>query len=269
MKRVSIIGLGWLGMPLAVEMAKQGWQVRGSKTTHQGVTMASDAGVESYLLALTPGYLPHIPSELLSVDTLIITLPASQIAANNMSSVHYLVNGAQQYGVTRIIFTSSTSVYGTSHGVISEQHALQPVTNTARHLVALEQWLRALPGVKVDVLRLAGLVGEQRHPGRFLAGKVALTGGQQKVNLVHATDVITAIIQVLSQTSGGELYNLCAPEHPERQHFYTEMASRLNLIPPDFQPEEHHSDRIIDGSKICRHLNFDYQYPDPFTMPVS
>jgi UDP-N-acetyl-D-mannosaminuronate dehydrogenase len=31
MKKVAIVGLGWLGMPLAMSLAAKGWQVTGSK----------------------------------------------------------------------------------------------------------------------------------------------------------------------------------------------------------------------------------------------
>lgn len=33
MKKVAIVGLGWLGMPLAMSLSARGWQVTGSKTT--------------------------------------------------------------------------------------------------------------------------------------------------------------------------------------------------------------------------------------------
>lgn len=31
MKKVAIVGLGWLGMPLALSLTARGWQVTGSK----------------------------------------------------------------------------------------------------------------------------------------------------------------------------------------------------------------------------------------------
>jgi len=40
MKKVAIVGLGWLGMPLAMSLAAKGWQVTGSKTTRDGVEAA-------------------------------------------------------------------------------------------------------------------------------------------------------------------------------------------------------------------------------------
>ncbi len=49
MKKVAIVGLGWLGMPLAMSLAARGWQVTGSKTTLDGVEAARMSGIESYL----------------------------------------------------------------------------------------------------------------------------------------------------------------------------------------------------------------------------
>ena len=50
MKKVAIVGLGWLGMPLAMSLAARGWQVTGSKTTLDGVDAARMSGIESYSL---------------------------------------------------------------------------------------------------------------------------------------------------------------------------------------------------------------------------
>ena len=46
MKKVAIVGLGWLGMPLAMSLAAKGWQVTGSKTTRDGVEAARMCGIE-------------------------------------------------------------------------------------------------------------------------------------------------------------------------------------------------------------------------------
>lgn len=48
------------------------------------------------------------------------------------------------------------------------------MTNSGRVLKELEDWLHNLPGTSVDILRLAGLVGPERHPGRFLPEKPRL-----------------------------------------------------------------------------------------------
>ncbi|MEH0874696.1 SDR family oxidoreductase [Pectobacterium cacticida] len=275
MKKVAIVGLGWLGMPLALALNGHGYHVIGTKTTHDGVEAARMSGIECYQLVLTPDLECDADelSTLLQVDVLIITLPASRTAQGGdgyAQAVQQLVNMSRVFHVPRIIFTSSTSVYGDGSGTVKENSPLRPTTIAGKTLVSLEQWLQHLPDTSVDILRLAGLVGGGRHPGRFLAGKRNLPRGNHGVNLVHQEDVLAAIQLLLKLPRGGHIYNLCAPSHPPRQDFYPEQARRLHLTPPHFAPvTDSDQGRIVDGQRICRELGFDYQYPNPSTMPFN
>lgn len=115
-----------------------------------------------------------------------------------------IVDSAPAHHIPRIIFTSSTSVYGDIDGMAKENTERRPVTASGRVLKELEDWLHNLPGTQVDILRLAGLVGPGRHPGRFFAGKSA-PDGQHGVNLVHLEDVIGAIELLLQAPKGAHL----------------------------------------------------------------
>ncbi|WP_145524947.1 SDR family oxidoreductase [Yersinia vastinensis] len=275
MKKVSIIGLGWLGLPLAQSLIRRGVQVVGSKTTPDGVDAARMSGIDCYQLQLTPELIcePDDLAQLMSADVLIITLPASRSTdggAQYFQAVQMVVDSALAFGVPRIIFTSSTSVYGDTRGRIKESSQLQPVTTAGKTLEELELWLHKLPNTSVDILRLAGLVGADRHPGRFLAGKTNVKGGSQGVNLVHQEDVISAIELLLNLPRGGHIYNLCAPMHPRKRDFYPACARALQLTPPEFAPDDIEEPiREIDGSKICSELGFEYAYPDPERMPLN
>lgn len=274
MKKVAIVGLGWLGMPLGLSLMAKGWQVKGSKTTQDGVDAARRCGIESYLLELTPEMICEAEDldALLAVDALVVTLPASRTASggeNYLLAVQQIVDSALAAAVPRIIFTSSTSVYGGEAGICTESSPLQPVTDAGKTLRELEHWLHHLPGTAVDILRLSGLVGPERHPGRFLAGKKGLANGNNGVNLVHLDDVVEAISLLLEAPSGGHLYNLSAPQHPARNAFYPVVARQLGLEPPTFDAQSAGDEgKIIDGNKICRELGFTYRYADPLTMPV-
>ncbi|VFP88611.1 SDR family NAD(P)-dependent oxidoreductase [Candidatus Erwinia haradaeae] len=277
MKRVAIIGLGWLGLPLGMSLIERSWQVSGSKTTQDGVELIRMSGINSYLLKLTPKLMCNKQDlkNLLNVDAMVITLPLTQKITSNTQSSDYLlaiqnlVNVALNFSITQIIFTSSISVYEKSSCSINENTTVKPHSFTARVLLEVENWLSCLKMVSVDILRLAGLVGPKRHPGTFLVGKTVLKNGYHGVNLVHLDDVVAAIILLLSRSSGGNIYNLSAPEHPARNKFYPQAAKKLGLPPPSFYFNVNDSrefGRIIDGSKICRDLGFVYCYPDPMCM---
>ncbi|MBE5252446.1 SDR family oxidoreductase [Mixta mediterraneensis] len=275
MKKVAIVGLGWLGMPLAMALTARGWQVTGSKTTPDGVEAARRCGIEAFQLELTPEMICEAEDlePLLSVDALVVTLPASRTAEGGekyLQAVQNVVDSALVHHVPRIIFTSSTSVYGNGSGVKKENSPLEPETQAGKTLVTLENWLHDLPGTSVDILRLAGLVGPKRHPGRFLAGKKEVTEGAQGVNLVHLDDVVEAITLLLRTPKGGHVYNLCAPKHPTRAEFYPGVSRQLGLEPPQFLPDERQqSGKLIDGTRICSELGFDYTYDDPVKMPLE
>ena len=64
--------------------------------------------------------------------------------------------------------------------------------------------------------------------------------------------------------------NICAPAHPARNVFYPQMARLLGLEPPQFRNSlDSGKGKIIDGSRICNELGFEYQYPDPLVMPLE
>ncbi|WAT02198.1 SDR family oxidoreductase [Rouxiella chamberiensis] len=277
MKKVSIIGLGWLGMPLAMALSARGYQVVGSKTTLDGVEAARMSGIECYQLNFTPGVTMECDADdldvLLNVDALIITLPARRTVEGSelyFQAVQMLVDSALAHNVPRMIFTSSTSVYGDVEGMVRETSPLLPVTSSGKVLKELEEWFHQLPNTSVDVLRLAGLVGAERHPGRFLAGKTDVKGANHGVNLVHQDDVVAAVQLLLSLPRGGHTYNLCAPAHPAKQQFYPLSARKLGLPEPTFAPEPADSTgKLVDGSRIVKELGFEYQYPDPERMPLN
>ncbi|MBK4248454.1 SDR family oxidoreductase [Enterobacter hormaechei] len=274
MKKVAIVGLGWLGMPLAMSLAAKGWQVTGSKTTRDGVEAARMCGIDGVELRLEPELICDTDEldELMNVDALVITLPARRSGPGEtfyLQAVQEIVDSALAHHIPRIIFTSSTSVYGDIDGTAKENTERRPVTASGQVLKELEDWLHNLPGTEVDILRLAGLVGPGRHPGRFFAGKSA-PDGQHGVNLVHLEDVIGAIELLLQAPKGGHIYNICAPSHPPRSTFYPLMARQLGLAPPVFsEAQGERKGKIIDGNRICHELGFEYQYPDPLVMPME
>lgn len=274
MKKVAIVGLGWLGMPLALALTARGWQVTGSKTTQDGVEAARMCGIDSYPLRLEPQLVCEAEDldALMNVDALVITLPARRSGEGEdfyRQAVQEIVDTALAHHIPRIIFTSSTSVYGNAQGTIKESSPRDPVTSSGKVLRELEDWLHHLPGTSVDILRLAGLVGPGRHPGRFFAGKSA-PDGQHGVNLVHLEDVISAITLLLQAPKGGHIYNICAPLHPAREIFYPQMARELGLETPVFsQHAGSGTGKLIDGNRICHELGFEYQHPDPLLMPME
>lgn len=258
MKRVAIIGLGWLGLPLAQYLQAKGWQVKGSKRT-----VLSAADIQAQGIACYPFKLGEktAQAELLRTDALIINLPPSpELLSNYVSGIKTLILDALKQGIQHLVFVSSTAVFPQQDGDFDEQSETHASSAATQALIELETWLKTLT-IDCDIVRPAGLFGENRHPVTHLAGKQNLANPHQPVNLVHRNDVIRAIALLLAKPAGMRLYHLSAPSHPTRKTYYTAVAKQLGLALPHFIDEAHSLKRIIKGDKICQELGFRYHYP--------
>ena len=105
----------------------------------------------------------------------------------------FLANQAKKQGVQHVLFTSSTSVFPDISGQFDESSQRSAETEMGKTLIQAEQCLFQSGISHCDILRLAGLIGKQRHPVKFLAGKHNLKQGYSPVNLVHLEDCILTI----------------------------------------------------------------------------
>ena len=268
MKSVAIVGLGWLGLPLALHLKELGWCVKGSKQSPEDAQKLHQLGIETYPFSLSDEMkrLPDHIRPLFNVDALIITLPPSSFSSQQYCEyLAFLTNQAKKQGVQHLIFTSSTSVFPNISGQFDESSQLSAETEMGKTLIQAEQCLFQSGISHCDILRLAGLIGKQRHPVKFLAGKHNLKG-YSPVNLVHLEDCIQAITALLMNPNGLRTYHLCAPIHPTRAEYYTKAAVFYDLSIPQFECSDSDPKRIIMADKICRDLGFAYRYPNPDDM---
>ena len=53
MTKISILGCGWLGLPLAKALVSRGFSVKGSTTSEEKLAVLENAGIEPFLIALS------------------------------------------------------------------------------------------------------------------------------------------------------------------------------------------------------------------------
>ena len=228
--RVAILGSGWLGLPLSGYLAGQGYAVRTTYRTQRQHTALMANNV--------PGYFFDAPEEmdkdlLRNVDAVIFTLPPGGRRLGPDATPRYLE--CVRFVLDRLpappphfVFTSSTGVYGDARGEVTEDAPASPTTESSRAVRHAEELLRDVD-LPVTILRLAGLVGPGRHPGRFFGGRErAISAAEAPVNLVHRADVCSATDLVLRERLTGT-YNVCAAAHPPKGRYYPEAAARLGL----------------------------------------
>lgn len=252
MKKISVIGIGWLGFPAAVSFLKTGNKVFGSTTSSDKIELLNNSDISPFLFDIN-NFNENDLTEILNVDLLILNFPPSSVKMESFISFINLIPDK----IKKIIFTSSISVYGEQFGIINEENSLLAESINGIKLIQIENELLKLYQNKTVILRLAGLVGEGRDPGNFLAGRNNLKDGELNINLVHLEDCIN-IINFFVENNLTGIYNVCENFHPTKKEFYTKAAININLTPPEFLESNEKKTKIISSEKIINNLNYKF-----------
>lgn len=267
MKKVSIIGCGWLGLPLGGFLVRNGYEVLGSTTREEKLDQLQEEGIQPFLLNVGSQISGLNWEKLFQSETLILNIPPRRRIADIETiypkQVRTIFEAAKAGSVKQLLFVSSTGVYGNTNQVVTEEDNLTPERASGKALVVSENFLKEQKDISTTILRLAGLVGGERKAGRFLAGKKELSNAKAPVNLIHRDDCIRIIYQILQQNQWGLILNAAADEHPEKATFYKVQTAKLGLEAPTFQEQDEPSYKIISNQKLKAVLNYTFLHPDP------
>ncbi|MDO1499384.1 hypothetical protein Q2T40_03905 [Winogradskyella maritima] len=71
--------------------------------------------------------------------------------------------------VEKIVFVSSTSVYGEIHGEVDEDTPPNPSTESGKQLTEAEKIFKDVKNFETTIIRFGGLIGPDRHPVTMLS----------------------------------------------------------------------------------------------------
>jgi len=263
-KKIIIVGCGWLGQQIAPTLVDAGWQVYGSRRSH-----AAAQSLAPPILGVTLPLDNTAPSEallaLFKEAWVICTIPPGGRAGGSTTDYPVVLKRlallCQQAGSKGGIHISSTGVYQGLSGEVDETAVLQVVQPRVALLTEGEQVLR--DNGPWLTLRLSGLMGPGRHPGRFVEGKT-LSGAAHPVNMVHSFDVANAILAILQHWPLAQpYYNLSAPQAVSKAAFYQAALKQLgSTASVNFTAEPTEPARRVLAMALSRDTGFSYQFPD-------
>lgn len=226
--KITIIGCGWLGLPLLESLVKAKHTVWGTGRSDETLEAIATAGGKGFRVDLPDNFFGAVFG---GQDLLVITLPPGGRQLGPAAAAAYLAKLLPLSGLLsgahspHVIYTSSTGVYGAAAGAVDETKAVSPNTHSGSAVVAAESWLGEQTK-RLTILRLAGLIGPGREPGNFYAGRV-VPQADAPVNLVHRDDVIAAFHTLLQAGLPAGIFNVCAADHPSKGDFYDEAAKQI------------------------------------------
>ena len=277
--RVLIVGCGYVGLPLGVELMKQGHEVFGLRRSGTAEHELRSAGLTPLLADITrPGTLNALPT---SFDWVVNCAATSGGSADDYRQLYLqgncnLIEWLAPAPPKKFVYTSSTSVYGQNDGsTVKESSPTEPVAESAKVLVETEKVLleaaqqQKLPAI---ILRVAGIYGPDRGYllKQYLKNEARLEGkGERALNMIHRDDLIGVIIAALQSGRPGEVYNAVDDEPVSQWRFFEWLAGTLDKdVPPEATEDTaaNHkrgvTNKKVSNRKLKMELGYQFKYPN-------
>lgn len=260
--KLGIIGLGWLGLPLAKSLLSKDHLVIGT-TRSRSVNLSHERFSHVMFDPQQKRFSDN--SYFHDVDVLILAFTPSKADEKTYAKDCVRVIDLIPHSC-KVILLSSTGIYPKRDGIFTEEsYPAGSIKNNAIGYaeLALSSMLRE----RLTIIRLGGLVGPKRYPVTAMAKSGKVYESNERLNLIHQEDAIGLIEYVIEHKTWNETINACASEHPLKGPYYTEMAHKLKIDPPPFE-EKQKTERII-SNKHSLDLGYNYIYPDPDKFPIA
>ena len=232
---ISILGCGWLGLPLAEHLRDQGHSINGSTTSSEKLELLSGKNINPYQLTLSPDLQCDNCEGFWDADVLILNIPPGRgndnVEEYHPQQIRAVIKQLQDSSIDFVIFVSSTSVYPEKPGIVSEEDTKNgnAVRSSGNALLKAEQLLKKESGFDTTIVRFGGLYGRNRHPAKYMAGRQNLSKVNAPVNLIHQEDCIGIITKIINDDVRNQVFNGVSDGHPPRKMYYPAAAKARNL----------------------------------------
>jgi nucleoside-diphosphate-sugar epimerase len=265
--RISVLGAGWLGLPLARHLQAQGYAVAASRTTMASALEMSQLGINAFAIELTADS-PLPDSSFWQAPTLLITVPPQRgkSEAEQLAQFGRLIERARASGVQHVLYVSSTSVYADDEPLATEATVLAPTKPGGRVVQQLEQLLQQETAFQTTVLRFGGLIGYDRLPDSGAAILRRSRAADTPMNVIHRDDCVRIIHEIVRQGTWGEVFNACADAHPTRREYYAAAAQAQGFALPDLGPVRPQVYKVVSSEKLKAALHYQFLHPNPLAV---
>lgn len=273
MNKISIIGLGWLGLPLAKNLQEKGYEVIGSTTTGEKVKKLEAEGISSVQFSLEPYPKGLGFQKLFEAEILVLTIPPrsrTQSGEQYLEELKFLKSMLKNSSVKKLVFVSSTGIYPEKNQAekYTEESELDPSITGNKTLWKAEQLMSQDKSYELTVVRFGGLMGEERVPGKYFAGKENVEG-HSRVNYIHQDDAVGIITWIIEKNLWNETFNGVAPIHPLKREVIEKSAQDAGLAPPkSFQSSTEGENRLISSEKIIQ-KGYSFTYANPLDFSYN
>ena len=258
------MGCGWLGLGLSKSFVDEGHVVHGSRQSNKGADFLERNGIRGFVVQVHEDeIIGDLSAFLAKVNCLFLTLPPGirkNPKFNFITAIQQLVPYIQNSKVQQIVFTSSTSVFGPQQGLVTPHTTPKPESESGKQLLEVEKMLLSQRHFSTQIIRLGGLIGDDRQPVKQLAKLEIVHNPEAPINLIHKTDAIGLLRYLSEQAPWDKIYHGVVPWHPTKKDFYLHAAKQLKISSPKFGYEKEVATKVVSDPYIESGA---YQFAEP------
>lgn len=249
--KIGVVGCGWLGLPLAESLVKAGHEVIGSTTREEKLQSLSSKGIDPILFQLSPMPEGKNFNRLFQVDLLIINIPPGRKRNTPEfyeEQIKHLKHQLESGEVKKVIFISSTSYYPNINSAVTVNTPSDLSNGSSEAVVKGEQQIYEIEQALI-ILRCGGLMGNDRIPGKWFAGKPT-KGANTPVNYIHLDDIIRTVKSLMEDSDGvkSQVLNLVSDHHPTRKEVHEKMAVKYGFDAPIWEQPSTIPSKVVESS---------------------
>lgn len=263
--KISLLGCGWLGLPLSQKLLDQGHIIKGSTTSLEKLSKLSEAGLIPYRIKLfAEGVQGDLSAFLEDSELLIIDIPPglrSDPEANFIGKIGRLKGFIEKSNIKKVLFVSATSVYEDieEFPVYTADDCPNGTAENSLQLKSAENELKNSEQYDTTIVRFGGLFGPGRHPVNYLSGKKNVKDPKAPVNLIHLDDCIGILSKIIEKEAWGVTFNAVYPDHPTKEAYYSRIAEEKNLAIPEFDHKNVSKGKHIESVALEEVLGYSFQ----------
>lgn len=253
--KVGILGCGWIGKRLAFNLLSNNYELYTTNRFIEKKTELDGLGCNAFVVNFEHNDFDiSVSKTFRDLDAIIISVSISKLRKLSLQkSIFIKVNDFLSNYKSKLILLSSIGVYPDNKLTINENHS----QSLNKNILEIENLVYSKFS-QLNILRLGGLMGDDRSLDKYYKNLAQLKQGEDKVNYVHYEDVIGVIKKLIKSDFKGEIFNVVAPFHPTK---YEVLSHLLKTEIPKHKPKKNH--RIILSDKLINSLDYTFKHPNP------
>jgi len=263
---ISIIGLGWLGLPLYNQLSQLSFPCIGSTTSIEKKDVLQKQGVSVAHIELKETEIKgDINAFFQNAEILILNTPPGlrrNPDSNYVAKIERLLPYIEKSTIKKVLYISSTSVFEDEISFPRITNETQPNANSnvGIQIRNVEKLLFQNRSFQTTILRFSGLVDERRHPATMMSRRASVNNPEAPVNLIHRDDCIGVIWAIIGKNKWGMIFNASFPMQMSKREYYTSICESRGLSIPNFNNSIPSKGKLIEGNHTASVLNYKYKY---------